>query len=81
MLNKRGPQGVLFAARPRAGYLGVMYENGNGVPKDFVEAMLCYRKAAEQGDALAQNNLASGYEDDRGVHRDLFARVIANFDR
>ena len=37
--------------------LGVMYANGLGVPKNAVEAVKWYRKAAEQGDPLAQNNL------------------------
>ncbi|KAB2645301.1 MAG: SEL1-like repeat protein, partial [Verrucomicrobia bacterium] len=29
--------------------LGVCYESGNGVAKDYVEAVKWYRKAAEQG--------------------------------
>ena len=37
--------------------LGVAYGQGEGVPKDFVEAIFWYRKAAEQGDADAQYNL------------------------
>jgi TPR repeat protein len=37
--------------------LGVMYANGEGVPKDDVEAVKWYRKSAEQGYALAQFNL------------------------
>jgi uncharacterized protein len=34
-----------------------MYDMGRGVPQDYVEAMKWYRRAADQGDALAQNNL------------------------
>ena len=34
--------------------LGKMYFNGTGVPKDEVEAVKWYRKAAEQGDSSAQ---------------------------
>jgi TPR repeat protein len=38
----------------RAQYnLGVMYETGEGVPEDDVEAVRWWRMAAEQGDALA----------------------------
>ena len=34
-----------------------MYAQGRGMPQDFGEAAKWYRKAAEQGDALAQFNL------------------------
>ena len=37
--------------------LGLMYDNGRGVPEDDRQAVLWYRKAAEQGDARAQFNL------------------------
>ena len=33
---------------------GVMYENSEGVPQDYAEALRWYRRAAEQGDAIAQ---------------------------
>ena len=33
--------------------LGVKYDNGQGVPQDYAEAVKWYRKAAEQGDAGA----------------------------
>ncbi|MDP4855337.1 MAG: SEL1-like repeat protein, partial [Schleiferiaceae bacterium] len=32
--------------------LGIMYANGQGVPKSDKEAVKWYRKAAEQGDAM-----------------------------
>ena len=32
--------------------LGLMYDNGEGVPEDDGEAVKWYRKAAEQGDAF-----------------------------
>ena len=38
--------------------LGVCYANGKGVQQDKTEAVQRYRKAAEQGDADAQFNLA-----------------------
>ena len=34
--------------------LGVMYDNGNGVPENDAEAVKWFRKAANQGDATAQ---------------------------
>ncbi|MBR0097489.1 MAG: SEL1-like repeat protein, partial [Synergistaceae bacterium] len=37
--------------------LGNMYINGRGVQQDYQQALYWYRKAAEQGDAGAQNNL------------------------
>jgi hypothetical protein len=40
-------------------YLGILYEAGAGVAKDKAEATNWYRKAADQGDAEAQKNLAA----------------------
>jgi TPR repeat protein len=37
--------------------LGEMYDNGQGVPQDDKQAMHWYRKAADQGDAIAQINV------------------------
>ena len=40
---------------PRAQFrLGSLYENGEGVPRDFAKARLWYEKAAAQGEAKAQ---------------------------
>ena len=47
--------------------LGVMYQQGSGVPQNYVEAARWYRRAAEQGDAEAQYNLGSMYFDGLGV--------------
>jgi TPR repeat protein len=56
---------------PGAQYnLGVMYANGEGVPKDEREAVRWYRKAAEQGAPSAQFNLAYLYATGRGVPKD-----------
>ena len=38
-------------------YLGLCYENGEGVPQDKAEAVKWYRKAAEQGDEVAKEAL------------------------
>ena len=50
--------------------LGVMYENGIGVIKDFKKAVGWYRMAAEQGYVKAQFNLALMYEDGKWVKQD-----------
>jgi Sel1 repeat len=42
---------------PAQNSLGVMYEKGQGVPKDWEQAFACYQKAADQGYSAAQNNL------------------------
>ena len=48
-------------------YLGWMYDNGEGVPQDYKEAVKWYTKAAEQGDATAQSMVGLCYADGRGV--------------
>ena len=50
--------------------LGQMYRNGNGVPKDYAEAVKWYRKAAAQGNAIAQDNLGWMYCGGDGVPKD-----------
>ena len=50
--------------------LGVMYEEGEGVPQDDGEAVRWYRLAAEQGHASAQFRLGVMYEEGRGVPQD-----------
>ena len=50
--------------------LGVMYDNGEGVPQDDAEAVKWYRKATEQGYAKAQNNLGLMYYNGEGVSQD-----------
>ena len=50
--------------------LGVLYENGEGVPaRDFPRAVEWYRAAAAQGLPAGPNNLALLYADGRGVPR------------
>ena len=50
--------------------LGIMYDNGYGVPQDYAEAMKWYRLAAEQGHTDAQYNLGLMYDNGRGVPQD-----------
>ena len=52
-----------------------MYEKGYGVSKDYSEAVKWYRKAAEQGDAEAQNNLGQMYRNGYGVSKDYSEAV------
>jgi hypothetical protein len=44
-----------------------MYLNGDGVPKNDAEAVRWFRLAAEQGYAIAQNNLGRMYRNGDGV--------------
>src|SRR5204863_7404906 len=50
--------------------LGLLYDKGEGVAKDQVEAVKWFRKAAEQNYADAQYNLAICYERGDGVAED-----------
>ena len=50
--------------------LGVIYNNGEGVPEDDAEAVKWYRLAAEQGYAKAQGVLGAMYALGRGVLKD-----------
>lgn len=51
-------------------YMGCVYANGDGVPKDDAQALLWYRKAAAQKHSGAQNNLGWMYDQGRGVPKD-----------
>ncbi len=50
--------------------LGIMYEKGWGVTQDSAKAVKWFRKAAEQGVALAQYTLGLAYEKGQGVDMD-----------
>ena len=50
--------------------LGMMYDNGQGVPQDNAEAMRWFRLAAKQGVALAQYYLGRMYAYGQGVPQD-----------
>ena len=51
--------------------LGVMYDNGKDVWKNYAKAVKWYRLAAEQGNAGAQFNLGVMYANGTGVPEDL----------
>ncbi len=50
--------------------LGLMYDEGQGVPQDYAEAVKWYRKGAQQGQANAQHNLGFMYSHGQGVPQD-----------
>jgi hypothetical protein len=50
--------------------LGFAYSHGQGVLQDYGQAIQWYRKAADQGDAVAQATLGSLYEHGQGVPQD-----------
>lgn len=63
---------VLARGNARAlGRLGFRYENGLGVPQNFVAAADLYRRAAEQGDTFAQYRLGLSYDKGHGVRQDF----------
>src|SRR5260370_22968665 len=47
-----------------------MYRGSRGVAKNDGEAFRWFRKAAEQGNAVGENNLGAMYETGRGVGKD-----------
>ena len=65
-LRKAAEQGNATAQ----GNLGLMYNNGEGLPQDYQEAVIWYRKAAEQGNASAQFSLGLRYANGEGVPQD-----------
>ncbi len=58
--------------------LGFIYESGEGVPENVMQAVVWYRIAADQGYAPAQANLGVMYSDGTGVPQD-FTQAAAWF--
>ena len=56
--------------RQRRPILGSLYEKGQGVAQDNKQAVYWYRKAAEQGNDVAQFNLGRMYQTGQGVAQD-----------
>ncbi|SDI74942.1 tetratricopeptide repeat protein [Propionivibrio dicarboxylicus] len=50
--------------------LGICYQEGLGVDRDYTEALRLYRVANEHGSALAAGNIGVMYRDGLGVARD-----------
>lgn len=55
--------------------LGMMYHDGEGVPKDTAQAAQWMQKAAEQDNALAEASLGAMYHEGDGVPKDEAAAV------
>ncbi len=53
------------------GRLGFRYENGLGVPQNYIAAADLYRRAAEQGDTFGQCRLGLSYDKGHGVRQDF----------
>lgn len=66
LIRPMAEKGVAFAQFN----LGVLYDQGKGVPQDNALAMQWYQKAAEQGLPQAQINLGIMYEQGQGVKAD-----------
>jgi uncharacterized protein len=63
---------VMAPGNARAlGRLGFRYENGFGVPQNYIAAADLYLRAAEQGDPFAQARLGLSYDRGHGVPIDL----------
>jgi uncharacterized protein len=51
-------------------YVGFMFQNGRGLPQNYVAAADWYRRASEQGIPVAQFNLGLMYDKGHGVPQD-----------
>ena len=51
--------------------VGLMYFDGKGVPRSYVNAMKWYKQGAEKGYPQAQHAMGSMYEQGQGVKRDI----------
>jgi TPR repeat protein len=56
--------------------LGNMYYLGNGVPQDYVQALIWTRRAADQGYAAAQMSIGSMYLNGEGVPQDYLQALM-----
>jgi TPR repeat protein len=67
--NYREGQPIVLArgSAHALGRLGFRYENGFGVPQNYIAAADLYRRAAERGDAFAQSRLGLSYDKGHGV--------------
>src|SRR6266481_3587764 len=58
------------ATPPAQSNLGTVYLYGRGVTQDDTEAVAWFRKAADQGDAIAEFLLGNQYANGKGVPQD-----------
>jgi TPR repeat protein len=77
--------GIRLAATkygPAQNNLGVMYQNGRGVQKDYNEAVKLYQLAAKHSYAMAQYNLGLMYtKPGKASRRTMFARTCVALSR
>jgi TPR repeat protein len=71
-LNPLSEAGVAMAQN----VVGRMYLRGQGVPRDYNQALLLFRKAASQGLANAQNNLGVMYAAGQGVQQNYKQAIV-----
>ena len=60
-------------------YLGMMYANGQGVPKNLLEAARWFDKAGARGDVVSLVRLGAFYANGQGVKKDMvqaYARFL-----
>ncbi len=57
-------------------HLGEMYREGEGVPKDAMEAVKWLQRAADQGYATAQLSLGIMYANGAGTRRDVIKAYL-----
>jgi TPR repeat protein len=67
----REPVVVRRGSARALGRLGFRYENGFGVPQNYIAAADLYLRAAEQGDVFAQSRLGLSYDKGHGVPKDV----------
>ena len=67
---EKGHAGALYS-------IGVMYNEGRGVPQNYAEAIKYYRKAIEKGDVGARYNLAVMYFNGEGESQN-YVKAYAN---
>lgn len=56
--------------------LGFMYENGFGVPQNYVAAADLYQSAAAQGNSFAQSRLGQSYDRGHGVPQSVILSYV-----
>jgi TPR repeat protein len=56
--------------------LGVSYHDGQGVPRDYAQAVAWYRKAVDLGHVAAMNNLGFMHRNGQGMPQD-YAQAAA----
>jgi len=56
--------------------IGLMYEQGQGLPQDYAEAFMWFKRAADQDYTKAQHNLGAMFATGEGVKRDYVQAYV-----